>query len=55
MKYSLVVERDADGWLVGHVPELPGCHTQARTVDELLARMGEAMGLYLEVSQPISR
>jgi predicted RNase H-like HicB family nuclease len=44
----MVVQRDADGWYVGQVPELPGCHTQGRTVEELTNRMSEAIGLYLE-------
>jgi Uncharacterized conserved protein len=31
------------------VPELPGCHTQAETLDELNRRIKEAIELYLEV------
>ncbi|MBW7865228.1 MAG: type II toxin-antitoxin system HicB family antitoxin [Candidatus Hydrogenedens sp.] len=41
------IERDEDGWLVGSIPSLPGCHTQARTMDELGARMQEAIEAYL--------
>jgi predicted RNase H-like HicB family nuclease len=44
------VERDEDGWLVGSVPSLPGCHTQARTLDELAERMQEAIEAYLDAS-----
>ena len=36
---------------MGSVPELPGCHTQARTVDELMERMREAIELYLDVEE----
>lgn len=43
----MLVERDEEGWLVGSVPSLPGCHTQARTWDELLERMREAVDVYL--------
>jgi len=46
--YSVVLERDDDGWIVGSVPDLPGCHTQARTVEELRARIVEAIQLYIE-------
>lgn len=46
--YSVVIERDEEGWLVGSVPELPGCHTQARSQDELLQRIREAIRLYLD-------
>ena len=44
-----IVERDEEGWLVGTVPSLPGCHSQARTLDELAERMREAIEAYLEV------
>lgn len=47
--YDVIVERDSDGILVGSVPALPGCHTQARTLDELMERMREAIELCLEV------
>ncbi len=43
-----MVERDEDGWLVGWVPELLGCHTQAKSLDELMKRMREAAEAYLE-------
>jgi len=33
---------------VASVPALPGCHTQARSLDELSERIKEAIGLYLE-------
>lgn len=47
-KYTLIIEKDEDGWLVSDVVELPGCHTQAKTMDELLKRTREAIELYLE-------
>lgn len=47
-KYTLIIERDEDGWLVSEVVELPGCHTQAKTMDKLLKRTKEAIQAYLE-------
>ena len=47
-KFNVVIERDADGWLVASVPSLPGCHTQARSFDELDLRIKEAIALCLE-------
>jgi len=49
LKLNVIIERDEDGYYVGSVPELPGCHTQAKTVDELMGRVREAAELYLEV------
>ena len=50
MKYDLhvVIEQDEEGWLVGSVPSLPGCHTQARSLDDLTQRMQEAIEAYLD-------
>ena len=46
--FTVVIERDKDGWLVADVPELEACHTQARTMDELLKRVKEVIELCLE-------
>ena len=48
MRFSVLVERDEDGYYIASVSELPGCHTQARTLDELTSRVKEAIELYLE-------
>lgn len=48
-QFNVVVERDAEGYFVASVPALPGCHTQARSLDELMARIREAIELCLDV------
>ena len=48
-QFNVVVERDTDGYFVASVPSLPGCHTQAKSLDELMQRIGEAIELCLEV------
>ena len=47
-EYTVVIERDEDGYLVGNVPSLRGCHSRARTMDDLLERVREAIQLCLE-------
>ena len=47
--FSVVIERDAEGFYVGSVPALPGCHTQAKSLDQLMKRMKAAIELCLEV------
>ncbi len=47
-EFSVIIERDADGWYVGSVPELQGCHTQAKSLDKLMTRIREAIELCLE-------
>jgi predicted RNase H-like HicB family nuclease len=47
-EFSVVIERDEEGYYVASVPALPGCHTQARSLDELMERVREAIALCLE-------
>jgi predicted RNase H-like HicB family nuclease len=47
-QFDVLIERDADGLLVASVPSLPGCHTQARSLDELMSRIREAIKLCLK-------
>jgi predicted RNase H-like HicB family nuclease len=48
LKFGVVVERDEEGCYIASVPELPGCHTQAKTLDELTRRIREVIQAYLE-------
>lgn len=47
--FNVIIERDSEGFYVATVPELRGCHTQAKTLDELMKRIREAIELCLEV------
>jgi predicted RNase H-like HicB family nuclease len=49
--FSVVIERDSEGYYVASVPSLPGCHTQAKSLDTLMQRIREAIELCLEVEQ----
>ncbi len=51
-KYTIVIEKGEDGYFIGEALELPGCHTQAKTIPQLMARMKEAISLYLEAHTP---
>lgn len=44
-EFTIVIERDEEGYFVAEVPELPGCHTQAKSLDTLMKRMKEAIDL----------
>ena len=47
-EFNVVIERDEEGYYTASVPALCGCHTQARTLDELTTRIREAIELCLE-------
>lgn len=48
-QFDVVVERDSAGYFVASVPALPGCHTQAKSLDKLMERIREAIVLCLEI------
>ena len=48
-EFNAIIEKDEDGYYVASVPALTGCHTQARSLDELMERIKEAIELCLEV------
>jgi len=47
--FNVIIERDSEGYFVASVPELHGCHTQAKSLDKLMERIKEAIELCLEV------
>ena len=53
-EFSVIIEKDEDGYFVASVPVLRGCHTQAKSLDTLIIRIKEAISLCLEVENPIS-
>ena len=48
-EFSVLIEQDTEGYFVATVPALRGCHTQAKSMDQLMERVREAIELCLEV------
>jgi predicted RNase H-like HicB family nuclease len=48
-QFDVVIERDSEGYYVASVPQLPVCHTQSRSLDEVTERIREEIELCLEV------
>ena len=48
-RFTVVLERDEDGFYVASIPALAGCHTQGRSLDQAMRRIREAAELWLEV------
>ena len=40
---AIIIEKGEDGYFISEVVELPGCHTQAKTMEELINRTKEAI------------
>jgi predicted RNase H-like HicB family nuclease len=47
-KFTVLIERDEEGYYVATVPALRGCHTQAKKLDTLMKRVREVIELCLE-------
>jgi predicted RNase H-like HicB family nuclease len=45
--FNVIIEKGEDGYLISEVVEIPGCHTQAKTMDELIERTKEAIAVCL--------
>src|SRR5262245_32210889 len=48
LKLKVVYERDSDGWWIAEIPEVPGCHTQGRTIAQARERIREALAVALD-------
>ena len=48
-QFDVVIERDEEGYYIASVPQIPGCHTPARSLDEVTQRIREAIELCLGV------
>jgi len=49
-QFDVVIERDEEGYYLASVPQLPGCHTQAKSLDDVMQRIREAVELCLDVA-----
>lgn len=47
-EFNVIIEKDNEGWYVASVPEIPGCYTQGKTIQQVLERIKEAMAVCLE-------
>jgi len=54
-EFSVVIEQDREGYYVASVPELRGCHSQAKSLDKLMVRIKEAIELCLEEQHDLAR
>lgn len=51
--FSVIIEKDENGYYVGQIPNLRSCYTQAKTLPELYKRLEEVVSLCLEAEEKI--
>ena len=47
-EFTVIIEKDEDGYYVAEVPDLKGCYTQGKTLEEVLKNIKEVIELCLE-------
>lgn len=50
-KFPVIIEKDEDGFFVADCPDLQGCHTQGRTLEEAITNIRDAIKLHLKISK----
>lgn len=55
LEFKVIIEQDENGWYVASVPELPGCYTQGKTLEQVRKRIKEVIELVLESDQEVKR
>jgi predicted RNase H-like HicB family nuclease len=51
LDFNVIIEQDEDGIYVATVPEIQGCYTQGKTLQEVLERIKEAIEVCLEADK----
>ena len=54
-EFNVIIEKGEDGYLISEVIELPGCHTQAKSLDELMKRTKKAISLYVKSKKDLDK
>ena len=53
-QFSVIIEKDENGWYIGRVPTLKSCYTQAKTLPELYKRLNEVVGLCIDALKQVN-
>ena len=51
--YTVLIEQDEDGFYVAKVPDIVGCYTQGKTVEQAMQRIKEAIEVCLEAEKEV--
>ena len=51
LNFTVLIEQDEDGIFVAKVPDIQGCYTQGKTVEQVMERIKEAIQVCIEVDK----
>ena len=49
--FTVLIEQDEDGMYVAKVPDIQGCYTQGKTIQQVMERIKEAIQVCLEADK----
>lgn len=52
--YTVLIEQDEDGLYVVKVPDISGCYSQGKTVEQALQRVKEAIEVCIEAEKNVN-
>lgn len=55
LQFKVIIETDENGWFVASAPELPGCYTQGKTLEQVRERIKEVIELVLESDEDVRK
>lgn len=55
LQFKVIIEQDEGGLFVASVPELPGCYTQGKTLEQVRERVKEVIELVLESDEDVKK
>jgi Uncharacterized conserved protein len=51
LNYTVLIKQDEDEMYIAKVPDIPGCYTQGKTVEQAMERIREAIQVCLEAEE----
>lgn len=48
-KFPVIIEKDENGFFVADCPDLQGCHSQGKTLEEAITNIRDAIKLNLKI------
>ena len=51
LNYTVLIAQDEDGIYIAKVPDISGCYTQGKTVEQAMERIREAIQVCLEAEE----
>lgn len=52
-QFPVVIEKDADGVFMADCPDLQGCHTQGKTIEEAITNIRDAIELHIKILKEV--